>query len=128
MSKRILIVEDDRDILNLLKDVLEKEDFEVTGLSYTESIVKSAEKHQPDLVILDFLLPGINGGELCHELKCAPATGSIPVIILSAFPRVIQSLGSYGSDAFIAKPFDNEALLAVVYGCLDQQHLAVSNG
>ena len=127
MSKRILIVEDDEDILNLLKELLEKEGFEVTGLNYTESIIKSIEKHKAELVILDYLLPKINGGELCHEIKSRPATALVPVIMLSAFPRVIQSLGYYGSDAFIAKPFDADELLRTVYNCFDSKLLAAAH-
>jgi DNA-binding response OmpR family regulator len=119
MPKRILIVEDDQNILSLLKDILEREGYEVTGLHYTESIIKSIEKHPAELVMLDFLLQGINGGELCHDLKSQPATASLPVIMLSAFPRVIQSLGNYGADVFIAKPFDVGELLKTVHNCLD---------
>jgi len=127
MSKKILIVEDDHDILSLLKDMLEKESFEVTGLDYTDSITKTIRKHQADLVILDFFLPGINGGELCHEIKCQQATAAMPVIMLSAFPRVLESLGDYGSDVFIAKPFDMEELLKAVHACLDIQLATASN-
>ena len=118
MAIKILIVEDDDDILALLKDVLEKDGFEVTGLNYTESILKSITKYQAGLVILDFLLPGINGGELCHEIKCQKSLGTIPVIMLSAFPRVIESLGDYGADIFMAKPFDIDELLKAVHSCL----------
>jgi len=127
MSKKILIVEDDRDILDLLKDVLEKEGFEVTDLNHTESITKSIEKHHVELVILDFLLPGINGGELCHDIKCHPSTASIPVIMLSAFPRVLESLGNYGSDAFIAKPFDVGELVRTVNNCFDKRQATLLN-
>ncbi len=118
MAKKILIVEDDDDILALLKDVLEKDGLEVTGLNYTESIIKSITKYHADLVILDFLLPGINGGELCHEVKFQKSLGPIPVIMLSAFPRVLESLGNYGADVFLAKPFDIEQLLNAVHTCL----------
>jgi DNA-binding response OmpR family regulator len=127
MSKRILIVEDDDDILNLLKELLEKDGFDVTGLNYTESIIKTIEKQKAELVILDFLLPGINGGELCHEIKSWPSTVGMPVIMLSAFPRVIQSLGNYGADAFIAKPFDVDELLKTVHNCFDNKLFAVAH-
>jgi DNA-binding response OmpR family regulator len=127
MPMKILIVEDDDDILNLLKEVPEKEGFEVTGFNYTESIIKSMEKYKPELIIPDFSLPGINGGELCHDIKCHPANASIPVIMLSAFPRVPESPGNYGSDAFLAKPFDTEYLLRTVYNCIDAK-LAVLSG
>jgi len=129
MSKRILIVEDDEGILNLLKEVLEKEGFEViglAGLNYTESIIKTIGKQKADLVILDFLLPVRNGGELCHEIKRSPLTALVPVIMLSAFPRVIQSLGNYGADVFIAKPFDIHELLNAVHSCFDDNLAALA--
>ncbi len=106
MSKKILIVDDQNDTLDLLKEVFEDEGYEVTALPYTEDIIKSITQYQPDLVLLDFLLAGINGGELCHQLKTNSLSSHIPVIMLSGYPRVLESLGSYGEDAFIAKPFD----------------------
>ncbi|MCO5947102.1 response regulator [Mucilaginibacter flavidus] len=121
MSQKILVVEDDYEILNLLKDVLEREGYEVTALNYTESIIKSVTQHNPDLVMLDFLLAGINGGELCHEIKANPGTALLQVIMLSAFPRVLDSLGNYGSDAFIAKPFDIAVVLKKVKECLEDR-------
>ena len=121
MSQKILIVEDDHDILGLLTDMLLAEGYDVTGLSYTDSILKSVAIHAPDLVMLDFLLAGVNGGELCHELKNNPDTAWIPVIMLSAFPRVLDSLGNYGSDVFIAKPFNIHEVVAKVKDCLEQR-------
>jgi CheY-like chemotaxis protein len=81
-------------------------------LPYTSvtEIIALAEETQPDLVLLDYLLGGINDGEYCHQLKHHPHTGHIPVIMLSAYQRVIESLGDYGWDAFVAKPFDLEQL------------------
>jgi DNA-binding response OmpR family regulator len=119
MSKKILIVEDDHDILNLIKDLLEDNGFEVTALDYTGSISDSINQYQPGLIILDFLLPGVNGGELCHEIKSQPATAYLPVIMLSGFPRVLESLGNYGADLFIAKPFGINELLNAVHSCFD---------
>jgi len=119
MSKSILIVDDQNDILDLLKEALEQEGYAVTTLPYTEDIVTSVTLHQPDLVMLDFLLAGINGGELCHQVKTHPLTSHIPVIMLSGYPRVLESLGSYGADIFIAKPFDLEHLISSVKQLLD---------
>lgn len=121
MSQRILIVEDDHDVLCLLRDVLEQEGYEVTALNYTESIIKSVKQYNPDLVMLDFLLAGINGGELCHEIKVHQETAWLPVIMLSAFPRVLDSLGNYGSDVFIAKPFDIAHVIQKVKDCLENR-------
>jgi len=119
MSKKILVVEDDHDILSLLKDVLENEGYEVTGLDFTDNILQNINQYHPDLVMLDFLLPGVNGGELCHEIKSNVLTAGLPVIMLSAFPRVLESLGDFGADAFIAKPFDLSAMLQTVSGCFN---------
>ena len=121
MSQKILIVDDDHDILNVLKDLLEHEGYEVIALDYTDSIINNITKYNPDLVMLDFLLAGVNGGELCHEIKINSQTSWMPVILLSAFPRVLDSLGNYGSDAFIAKPFDIDVVLKKVKDCLENR-------
>ena len=114
MSKNILIVDDSSDTLDLLKEALEQEGYDVTALPYTENIIASISQYQPDLVMLDFLLGGINGGELCHQLKTNPLSSHIPVIMLSGYPRVLESLGNYGADEFIAKPFDLDHLYSSV--------------
>lgn len=121
MSKRILIVEDDYDILCILTDLLNEEGYEVAGLNHTPSITESVWQHKPDLVMLDFLLPGVNGGELCRELKNNATTQSLPVIILSGYPRFIESLGDYGCDGFIAKPFNIDAVMHMVERCLSKR-------
>jgi DNA-binding response OmpR family regulator len=121
MSQKILIVEDDHDILGILTDVLKQEGYEVTGLDYTDSIINSITQYTPDLVMLDFLLAGVNGGELCHEIKEHKDYAGLPVIILSAFPRVLDSLGNYGADMFIAKPFDIADLISKVQDCIESR-------
>ena len=122
MSKRILVVEDDYDILCVLTDLLNDEGYEVVGLTYTASIVESVRESRPDLVILDFLLPGVNGGEHCLELKASPDFSGIPVILMSGFPRFLESFGDFGSDAFIEKPFNMNTILHVVEVCLADRH------
>jgi CheY-like chemotaxis protein len=123
MSKKILIVDDQNDTLDLLKEIFEDEGYEVTALPYTEDIIRSITQHQPDLVMLDFLLAGINGGELCHQLKTNSLSAHIPVIMLSGYPRVLESLGSYGADAFIAKPFDLSHLTETVKHWLEESEM-----
>jgi DNA-binding response OmpR family regulator len=105
ISKRILIVKEDYDILCLLTDLPNQEGYGVIGLNFTHSIIEGVLTHKPDLAMLDFFVPGINGGELCHELKSNIMTGSLPVILLSGYLRFPESFGSYGSNGFIAKPF-----------------------
>jgi DNA-binding response OmpR family regulator len=119
MSKNILIVDDQIDMLDVLKEALEQEGYNVTALPYTDDIVQSAQQYKADLVMLDFLLAGINGGEHCHFLKTYPLTSHIPIIMLSGYPRVLESLGNYGADAFIAKPFDLNYLSETVKNLLE---------
>src|ERR1700744_4214940 len=123
MSKKILIVDDQNDTLDLLKEIFEDEGYEVIALPYTEDIIRTIAQYQPDLVMLDFLLAGINGGELCHQLKTNSLSAHIPVIMLSGYPRVLESLGSYGADAFIAKPFDLVHIIETVKHWLEESKM-----
>jgi len=118
MSKKILVLDDSEDILEVMKDVLETEGYEVKILNYTDDICKEAITYNADLVILDYILFGINGGELCHMLKTNPLTSHVPVVMVSGYPRVLESLGNYGSDAFVAKPFNLADIVNTVKRCL----------
>lgn len=117
MPKKILVLDDSEDILEMMKDALEMEGYEVQVLNFTDDICKAAISYNADMVILDYILFGINGGELCHILKTTPATAHIPVIMVSAYPRVLESLGNYGSDAFIAKPFNLSDISNTIKNC-----------
>jgi DNA-binding response OmpR family regulator len=115
MAKQILIIEDDEDILQVLETVLVYNDFTVKGLSRTDDIIKSIEEHKPDLVLTDFLLSGTNGGKICQLIKGNKETCHIPVILISAYPELAVSLGTFGFDAFIAKPFDINMLVKKIH-------------
>jgi DNA-binding response OmpR family regulator len=108
---KILIIDDDTDLLELLQDFLENNGFEIKTNQSSAGIFETITQYQPDLIILDYLLDGINGGELCHQVK---STTHIPVILYSAYSRVLLSLGTYGCDQFIPKPFDLDFLLESV--------------
>jgi len=106
MIKRILIIDDDMDVLNVMEEALGYDGFEVVIASEIDDHQTMLRDKQIDLVIIDFLLHGINGGEICYQIKHSPEFGHLPIIIYSAYPKVVASLGSYGCDAFIPKPFD----------------------
>lgn len=107
MEKKILILDDDKDVLDMLEEVLLYEHFQVKTVNDLAGFLKVIEDDfNPDLVLIDYLLRGINGGELCYQLKTSEQTKSLPVILMSAYPQVFQSLGDYRCDEFIAKPFD----------------------
>lgn len=117
-AKRILIVENDESLLSVFEDLFGYEGFDVQSHAETDDIFALVEAYRPDLVLLDYMLPGINGGELCAQLKREVSTQNIPVVICSAYAPVILSLGSYGCNAFVSKPFEMKDLLAKVKECI----------
>lgn len=114
MTKKILIIDDNNDLLDLLREALAAEGYEVECASNVDCIYEAVRNSRARLVIIDYILEGVNGGELCHQLKINPRTMHLPVIMISAYPRVLESLGNYGADHFLAKPFDLDELLDVV--------------
>lgn len=113
-TKRVLIIDDDADTLEVLETFFTGEGIQITVSDGSHDIEKLINECRPHAVIVDYLLKGINGGELCHQVKCSAKNSHIPVAIMSAYPRVLQSLGSYGCNLFISKPFDLDVLLQQV--------------
>ncbi|MEJ7780475.1 MAG: response regulator [Daejeonella sp.] len=118
MQKRILVIDNDQDILEAVGTALEMENYSVETSPIVEDIFEMIRDKKPDLILIDYLLFGINGGELCHMIKSEPTTSHLPVIIFSGYPKVIQSLGTYESDAFISKPFELDHFMEVIKSCL----------
>lgn len=114
MNKRILVLDDDANTLNIVAEALNYEGFEVRAESNTADIVDLIEHCSPDLVLVDDLLRGIDGVEVCNQIKKDKKTAHIPVIMVSAYPKVVNPSGNYGYNAFIAKPFDLKNLVAQI--------------
>jgi CheY-like chemotaxis protein len=114
MEQHVLIIEDDPDISDVLNTILSDEGYQVTAIAETSDIIKTVTELKPQLVITDYILAGINGGEYCSQIKRNAVTAHIPVIILSGYGRVLESLGHYGADRVVDKPFDNDKLCAIV--------------
>jgi DNA-binding response OmpR family regulator len=119
----VLLAEDDADIRLLLTFKLEQADHEVRGFADGVSALADARKHPPDLAVLDVLMPGMNGLEVCRELRKDPATANVPVLILTAGaqPADITAGFTAGANDFLVKPFSPrelasriDALLAAV--------------
>jgi len=123
MSKRLLVIDNDAEVLNMMQEALEYEGFEVKIQADTKQVFEIIEDYKPDLILIDYILDGINGGETCHQIKVNPVTSHIPVVIVSAYSKVILSLGNYHSDAFLAKPFDLEELVHLVNQLLSGEAL-----
>lgn len=110
----ILLVEDDESLTEILTELFSDEGYRVKCVRETEDILSLIDQFRPDLVLLDYVLPRVNGGELCSQIKRHRDFCSIPVIIYSAFSRVLLSLGDYGCDVFMEKPFDLDELLSKI--------------
>lgn len=113
-KESILLVEDDEDILDLVRYNLEKEGFCVRGVSSGEEALEAARSRAPDLVVLDLMLPGVDGLEVCRRLKADPLLRHIPVVMLTAKGEeadVVAGL-ELGADDYVVKPFSMRVLLA----------------
>lgn len=113
---RILVVDDDRLIRQMVRDFLEIATFAVAEAVDGPDGLARAAAIQPDLILLDLMMPGMDGYEVCQRLKADPATEKIPVIFLTATPDLSLNRQAYaaGAVACLTKPFRREALLAVV--------------
>ncbi|QQL51216.1 response regulator [Mucilaginibacter ginkgonis] len=114
MKKQILIIDDDFDLLYVLHELFRFEGYKSIGFNHGNDIENVIRAHKPDLILLDYLLPGFNGGEICSKLKSLSEYAMIPVIIFSAHSDKGIKNGSYGCDYFISKPFDLEPLMLVI--------------
>ena len=114
MAKRILVLDDNQDILEIVHETLTYENFDVQSTSRSEAVIPLVETFIPDLVILDYRVAGLNGGELCKQIKSHPKFGHTPVIIFSAYIKHNDELFQYGCDAIINKPFDLNELVEKV--------------
>lgn len=112
--KRILVVDDDEDILFIVERILTDAGFQTRGTSFSEGVVQLAEKFQPELILLDYMLTDGNGGDICREFKQHGALNEVPVIMFSAYTNPNLNFDDFGCDSFIAKPFDLGNLIAEV--------------
>lgn len=116
MALRVLIVEDEPHIIESLTFVLSREGFEVSSVLDGESAVETLRRTPPDLMILDVMLPKLNGFEVLKLAKSEPALKSIPVIILTAKGQLQdrRMAEEIGSDGFMTKPFSNREIVEQV--------------
>lgn len=117
---RILIIDDEEDLIELVRYNLEQEGFQVQGATDGESGLDLALKETPDLVIVDLMLPGIDGLEVCRALRSSSRTASIPVIMLTAKSAESDRIVGLelGADDYVTKPFSPRELAARVKAVL----------
>jgi two-component system phosphate regulon response regulator PhoB len=117
MSKgRILLVEDDRALVELLVYNFEREEFEVSSTPDGEEALMMVRESPPDLVILDWMIEGISGIEVCRRLRRMPETGNVPIIMLTARGEEADRIRGLqtGADDYVTKPFSPRELIARV--------------
>jgi len=112
--QRILVVDDDRDILEVIKYILEDSGYEVDTLSDGHNLLDKIREKTPDLLLLDIMLGNMDGRELCKLVKLSEATHNIPIIMVSASHEITSFNTTDGPNGFIAKPFDIDDLLSTV--------------
>jgi two-component system phosphate regulon response regulator PhoB len=119
-KERVLVVDDEEDLLELVTYNLSREGYRVTGVTTGEEALAHAIGHCPDLIILDLLLPNVDGLEVCRRLKSDSKTRAIPVLMLTAKTEeadVVTGL-ELGADDYMTKPFSPRVLLARVKALL----------
>jgi two-component system phosphate regulon response regulator PhoB len=114
MPKTILVIEDDNAISEIIKTILSLNQFEVIGLENGDNILNVVGDHNPDLILTDYMLPGITGGRICQLIKENDRTSHIPVILMSAYHKKAMSVLNFKYDAFLPKPFDIDKLISLV--------------
>jgi phosphate regulon transcriptional regulator PhoB len=120
---KILIVEDDPDISELLHFNLGKNGYDPLRAEDGEEALKLAQKHLPDLILLDILLPGLNGLEVCRRLKRDPALEHIPIIMVTAKGEEMDRIVGLelGADDYIVKPFSIREILLRIQKLLERR-------
>ena len=120
-KRRVLLVDDDPQLLLLISTTLGTADFDLLEASDGEQALEVARRAHPDLVLLDVTMPGLDGFEVCRQLKSSPETTSIKVVMLTARGTDADRARGreVGADDYFAKPFSPIQLLKRVYALLE---------
>jgi phosphate regulon transcriptional regulator PhoB len=123
MAKKILIVEDERDVVKLLRYNLEKEGFRVSSVTDGSLALSEMRREAADLVILDLMLPGMDGLEICRQLRRNERYAGIPILMLTARSEEADRVVGLelGADDYVTKPFSMRELIARVRALLRRQ-------
>ena len=121
-NKKILVVEDELKIRNVISMYLKKEGFSVIETGNGLEALSLTEKEKPDLIILDIMLPGMSGYEICRKIKSNEDTKNIIIVILSAKGQEWEKSEGYqvGADLYVTKPFSPKQLIDNVKAIINQ--------
>ena len=121
MTRRILIVEDQADVAQLIDVVLKGEGYTVAIAKDGAQGLMLARDWKPDLILMDIMLPGVDGGALIARLRQEPETADLPIIAMSASRTLRDRTAELQADALLSKPFDVDALLVQVSFLLSRE-------
>lgn len=111
IMKKVLIIDDDPDVRTVMDVLMKKQGYGVATAFNREDALDKLEDFQPSVILLDVLLSGTDGRQLCREIKSDDKTRHVPVIMVSAHPGAADNIDNYGADDFISKPINTEVLL-----------------
>jgi len=119
-KERILVVEDEEDIRDLVEYNLLKQGYAVEGVGSGEAALAAARRELPDLILLDIMLPGMDGLEVCRRIKGEPKTQGVPIVMVTAKGEEIDQVTGLevGADDYLTKPFSPKVLIARVRAVL----------
>jgi DNA-binding response OmpR family regulator len=128
MKTKILVIEDDPNILTGLEEILRSEDFEVSVCNRGDTAVQAVMKHQPQLIVLDLMLPGLSGYDICKQLRAKKL--SVPVLMLTAKGQEIDKVIGLdsGADDYVTKPFGIRELVARIHALLRRSQPTSTSG
>jgi len=109
---RILVIDDDPDVRTVMNILMQKQGYAVETASRREEALGKLAEFQPSVILLDVLLSGADGREICREIRQQEAFREVPVIMVSAHPGASENFEAYGANDFITKPIKTEALLS----------------
>ncbi len=114
-SPLVLVVDDDPDILDAICDILDAEGYRVSRARHGQEALREIESERPDVILLDLMMPVMDGVAFAQALRSRPAFRDVPIVVISADgnPHRAAAVGAMG---YLAKPFDIDALLAQVAG------------
>lgn len=113
VSTKILVAEDQEDLRDMIAHTLRLSGYEVVATEDGEGAVRQAKKINPDLIILDYELPRLNGRQVCRRLKALDTFTNTPIVIISSYgnPRYMEASLEAGAEEFIRKPFELDHLI-----------------
>jgi DNA-binding response OmpR family regulator len=121
--EKILLADDDQEVQDIVKIILEKEGYAVSVAKDGNETLNAVKQDKPDLIILDYLMPGLSGIEVLNALKSADESKNIPVLMVTAHPTEKQRALDAGAVDFITKPVEKTDLLLRIKSVLKVRHI-----